>query len=298
MELLDFLLAGVTLVWGVNSPVVKFALSGFLPLAFNGVRFTMATAILFVCLRLVERDVGVRRADLARLAVAGILGNFVYQVCFIKGINLSLAGNTAFVLATMPVTTALLGHLTGIERVPGRSWLGMAVAMAGVLLISVGGGRGVSLSNATIRGDLITFAGTLAWCYYTLLVKPLFARYSALKVTAWTMLFGTACLAASAVPELAAQDWTRVGPWHWTALVFSGTIAISGSYIAWNWGLARLGMARTTAYTNLVPVSAGLVGWLWLGEPWNAVRLGGAALTLAGLAVMRRAKMPAPAPDR
>lgn len=285
--LVDLLLLGVTVIWGVNSPIVKFALSGFRPLSFNGIRFVVCTATLFLFLRLFEKDMRIRKEDFFRVLAAGFLGNFVYQVAFIKGINLSLAGNTAFVLATMPVSTALLARLAGIEFPTRRAWAGMAVALAGVIMVSVGGGKEFSLASQTLRGDLITFAGTFGWSWYTVLIKPLLRRYSSLKVTAWTMLTGTFFLALASIPELRAQDWNKVGPWHWAALVFSGTLAITGAYIIWNWGLGKLGMARTAAYQNLSPIWAAYVGWLWLGEPWNWVRLTGAAAVLAGLAVVR-----------
>ncbi len=286
-SLVDLLLLGVTVVWGINSPLVKYALSGFTPLSFNGIRFVVCTVTLFVFLWAFERDLRIRREDFGRMLFAGFLGNFVYQLAFIKGINLSLAGNTAFVLATMPVSTALLARLARLEFPSRRAWAGMAVALAGVMMVSVGGGKEFSLASKTLRGDAITFAGTFGWSWYTVLIKPLLRRYSSLKVTAWTMLTGTVFLAAASVPELRAQDWTKVGAGHWAALVFSGSMAITGAYIIWNWGLGKLGMARTAAYQNLSPIWAGITGWLWLGEPWNWLRLTGAIAVLVGLAVVR-----------
>ena len=286
-SLVDLLLLGVTLVWGVNSPIVKYALSGFTPLSFNGIRFLISTAALFIFLRLFEKDMRIRREDFGRVLCAGFLGNFVYQVAFIKGINLSLAGNTAFVLATMPVSTALLARLARLEFPSRRAWVGMAVALAGVMMVSAGGGKEFSFASKTLRGDAITFAGTFGWSWYSVLVKPLLRRYSSLKITAWTMLTGTFFLTLASIPELRAQDWTKVGPGHWAALVFSGALAITGAYIIWNWGLGKLGMARTAAYQNLSPIWAGITGWLWLSEPWNWMRLTGAVAVLAGLAVVR-----------
>ena len=59
------------------------------------------------------------------------------------------------------------------------------------------------------------------------------------------------------------------------------------AHIIWYTGVQRLGSARTSVYSNLVPVAAMAVAFFWLHEPIGAVRLAGAALVLAGLVLTR-----------
>ncbi len=285
----DLALIAVTLVWGFNNIVVKRALNSFLPLSFNALRFSFATALIFVVLYVRERKVTVPRGDLAMLFFIGFLGNTVYQIGFIKGLDLSTAGNVSFVLSTMPATTALIAHLMGIERLPWRGWLGLGVTLAGAVLIVASTGGRFEFGGQAVRGDLIVLAGTLGWCLYTILSKRLVDRFTPLRLTAWTMGLGVLTLVPASLPDILRQDWARPDMTAWLCLAGSATFALVFCYVVWNWGLQRLGTARTAIYGNITPLWTGLFGWLLLDETWPPTRVGGGLLILAGVAIVRRA---------
>jgi drug/metabolite transporter (DMT)-like permease len=285
----DLALVGVTLVWGINNVALKRALTQFLPLSFNALRFVIATTLVFALLYMTERRIEVPRGAMRELLVAGLLGNALYQVGFIKGLSLSTAGNVSFVLATMPATTALVGHLLGAELLPWRGWLGFGVTLAGCVLIILSGGGKLSFGGETMRGDLIVLGATLGWVFYTILSKRLLTRYSPLALTAWTMGLGTVGLVLLSVPDLLRQDWSRPDSVSWLALVGSASLALVFGYVAWNWGLRQIGTARTAIYGNLSPLWTGFFGWLLLGETWAPSRALGAAMILAGVATVRSA---------
>ena len=70
-------------------------------------------------LRLVEGSIGAPRAVWGRLILLGVIGNSVYQTLFMIALERTTVGNTAILLATSPLQTALLGALLGIEK-PSR----------------------------------------------------------------------------------------------------------------------------------------------------------------------------------
>ncbi len=101
----DFELLLVTFIWAVNGIAVKDAVSKFLPLQFNVIRLGVAAATLFVIMIVTGQFRGpVEEGLFALILLAGVLGNTFYQYLFIKGISMSTASNTSFVLATMPAT--------------------------------------------------------------------------------------------------------------------------------------------------------------------------------------------------
>jgi drug/metabolite transporter (DMT)-like permease len=69
--------------------------------------------------------------------------------------------------------------------------------------------------------------------------------------------------------------------------VASGVLALSVSHIIWYTGVQRLGSARTSVYSNLVPVVAMAIAAVWLREPIGAAKIAGAALVLTGLLLTR-----------
>lgn len=290
-SLVDVALTATGVIWGVNSSIVKFSLREFSPLAFNSVRFAVATLLILAVSYLSERSLKIERRDVPTIILTGFIGNTLYQILFIHGINLSTAGNTALVLAMMPVCITILARIFGREDVPVTAWLGIGTSLAGVVIVTVASGARFDLASTSLRGDLLTLAGVFCWSAYTIMVKPLVKRYSALRVTALAMAWGTLFLIPFAVPALLAQDWTAPRLPAWAGLISSACLAIVFAYIMWSWGVSRLGGARAAAYENLTTVVGVLSSWLILHEPWTPLKFSGAALTLVGLAVVRSAGM-------
>ena len=95
----------MTLIWGVNFPLIKATLPEIEPLAFNALRFPLAALTVLLLLRRRGKVPWPARSDWPRLVALGILGNVVYQGFFIFGIESTLAGNASLLLATTPAWT-------------------------------------------------------------------------------------------------------------------------------------------------------------------------------------------------
>jgi|GEM_PF-125782 len=286
-SVVDLALIGGMTVWGANMIAVKAALGEMLPLAFNALRFVIAASAMLVLLLLVERNVQLRRQDIRWLLVTGVVGNCIYQFFFINGINLSTAGNTAFMMATAPIWVAALGCLWAGERLSPAGWAGVFTAFCGIVLIIFGSGDRIGLSFETLSGDLLTLTGAVCWATYTLMTKPLLQRYSPLKVTACAMVMGTVPLLLLSTPALRAQDWSAVSVQSWGLLLFSSLGALVLVYNIWSWGVRIIGGARTAVYNNLAPIMAGFFGYLIMGEHWTLLRTVGAITILTGVYLVR-----------
>jgi drug/metabolite transporter (DMT)-like permease len=287
-SVIDVLLLGVILVWGVNFSVVKATLAEMSPLAFNGLRFLLSSSTMLILTRAVEGDLHVRRDDWLRLALVGLIGHSTYQVLFIIGLDHTQAGHSSLMLGLTPVFVALIGLALGIERVRARVWSGIWLSFAGIVLITSGSNDGLHLGGPTLLGDLLTLAATFCWASYTVLAKPLLSRYSPIKFTALTMALGALPLLVASVPSLLAQDWGRVTAAGWLGLLYSYSLAIVGAYIVWYASVQRVGSARTAIFSNLTPVVGLVAAWLMLGEILAPVQLIGAAVVVLGISLARR----------
>lgn len=274
--------------WAVNFSVAKYALGIFDPLAFNALRFPLASALLWAALRRRGPLRRPKRSDLLNIVGLGLLGNVAYQGLFILGLDLTLAGNASLLLASSPVWTAILARLLQGERQPLRVWVGIGATLAGMALVVLGGGAGVGAGATTLAGDLLMVAAAVAWALFTVVSARPIARYGSLSITAWTLWTGTPVLVLLGLPELARQDWSVVGSGGWLAVAFSGVASIGLAYLFWHNGVRVLGGTRTAAYSNLVPVLALLVAWAWLGEAAGALQLVGAGVIILGVTLARR----------
>lgn len=277
-------LAVMVLVWGVNFAVVKRALEVFHPLAFNPLRFVIASLFVATVLRARRGLILPAREDVPRVVLLGVMGNFIYQLLFITGLSRTQAGTASLILALTPVLTALLSTLTGHERPGARTWIGAALSIGGVALVT---GTGISHQGPdALVGDLILIGASVCWALYTVGARPIVRRYGSVATTAWTMWMGTTGLLLVGIPALSEQRWD-VGWQAWGGLLFSALFSIGLAYLIWYRGVEKLGNTRTAIFSNLTPVVAMLAAAVLIGERPTAWALLGAALTLTGVMVVR-----------
>jgi len=280
-------LALMVFVWGVNFAVVKRALEAFDPLAFNALRYPIASAFVFLVLRAQGPLSLPERKDVPRILVLGVLGNVIYQMAFILGLDRTLAGHASLILALTPVFTAFLSAATGDEHPGARTWAGALLAVLGVALVT-----GSSLTfqggdRRALMGDLILLGACFAWALYTVGARPIVKKYGSVRTTAWTLWVGTIGLVLLGTPGLAAQDWSVVGAEAWGGLLFSALLSIGLAYLIWYRGVEKIGNTRTSIFSNLTPLVALAFGALWLGERPGPLALLGVGVTLSGVLLVR-----------
>ncbi len=287
---IDVALLMMTVIWGINAVVVKATYTQIPPMAFMSIRFLVAAALLLSVAWAVERDLRIQRRDWALLVAAAMVGTGLYQPLFLNGLAMTTASNTALIIAASPAFVALLNRLLGRELLAGRGWLGIALAFAGIVLIVEGGG-GVEFGSDVFIGDLLILLGTVLWASYAVLAAPLMRTYSPLRVTALTTSIGALPLIFLGLPAVKALPLAQVHWSGWAGLLYSAIFAIVVAYIIWNMGVKQIGSARTSLYSNLIPVVGAGAAALFLGEAITPLKVLGAAVILVGLQLARTARV-------
>ena len=283
----DLALIGLSVIWGVNFSVIKIALREFDPLAFNAIRFVLASLTLLVFLRLSGPVPFPARRHWGRIVFLGLLANVVYQLLFIYGVERTLAGNAGLVLATTPVWTLIFASVSGQEHHGFPVWGGVLATLGGMVLVVLGGDRGVGLGDALLVGDLMLVLAAITWAAYTVGTQDLTREYGALAVTSWTLWVGTIGLVALGAPSLWSLELDGISRVGWLGVLYSGVLAIAVAYLIWNHGLEQIGGTRTAAFSNLVPVVALVTAALWLGEDTSPTQIVGAIIIIGGVWVAR-----------
>ena len=275
----------VSLIWGVNFAVVKTALTQITPLPFTAIRFSIATLLLALLLRWREGDCAFPRDSFWRLFWVGVIGNTAYQALFATGLALTTSANASLILTTTPAMTALIGGLTGIERITRRDVAGVALALGGIAVVV---GTRASLSSQTLFGDLLVFISVFCWTAYVLGIRALGGRVSSLRATALTLIAGAPGLILLGLPGLIETDWTRIGGATVFGILYSSALALVVCYLLYNRSVRLIGGVRTTIYACAIPVIATLVAWPVLGEKPTLAQGFGAILIIAGVLAPRR----------
>ena len=292
----DPLLLLVVLFWGINIPIMKFALERIDRYAFNFVRLSLSTFVLglivFWCKApLIDRSEGAppikRQATL--ILLFALFTAFIYQVVFLMGIDLTSAGNTALIMAAVPMWIAILSLLFLRERLSFTAWTGLFVALAGVLVVTLNGAQ-VGKTDGSVLGNLLISTAALAWAAGSVMSKPLMRNISPVALTFYAFLITLPLhflLMIGKFDELnkLATDWKLLA-----ALCYSGIFSTGLANAMWNVGIKRVRPSRAAGFQNLVPLVALGASWLLIGEVPFFIQICGGALIIVGLIVMLRKK--------
>jgi len=286
-KVIEFLLLGVAFVWALNFSVSKMSLQEIDPMSFNAMRFFLATLLMWGFTLRSGRWVPLRPGDWSRLIVLGLLGNLVYQLLFIFGLNRTFSANSAVMLGTIPIWVAVLSHLSGAEKMSRFKAVGVALAFTGVLLILLGKPERISLSSETFTGDLLTLAAAFVFGSYTVMSKGFLNYYPPIQLTTMSMTVGGTSLVLVGLPWVLELDFTQISALALGGVLYNGLLSVGVSYIIWNYGLRQVGAVRTATYQNLVPVLGLILGFLILGEQLTLVQYAGSAVVIAGIVIAR-----------
>lgn len=275
----------VMLMWGLNFVMAKIGLHHWPPIFFVMLRFALVAVFLLPFVRL-------PRAHLPRLlALSVVLGSLHFPLMFTAMKNLD-AGTAAVVVQLQVPFAALLGHFIYKDRLGWRSILGMALAFAGVLLIT-GEPR---LSGQLLSVGLVV-VGAFMFAVANIQMKGL-GNLDGNTINAWTGLFAAPqLLAISLVLESGQIESLRTVTWEALgALFYQVVIMVIISYALWYRLLRKYAVGTVMPLTLLLPILGVLSGALLLGEAMTWQKAVGGLLTVMGVGVIviRRARIAEP----
>jgi drug/metabolite transporter (DMT)-like permease len=280
----------VMVFWAGNFIVVKSAVGILPPVGFTFLRFSLAAATLFILLRWREGAIRLPREDFAALVALGIVGFGCYQIIWPVALQSIPAGDSALLIATTPVLTALLAVVAGADVLNPVKLVGALVSFVGVAVV-IAAGQGLNL-GVSLGGDLLTVAAASCWAVYSVFGMRVLARHSPLVATTWALAAGTVFLAPIGIAQLVTTDFAGFGVPALLAIVYSGTLSAGFANVVVVQGLKMLGPTQVTALQALVPALAVVLAAIFLGEAIRPLQVVGGAVILGGVFLVRRGALP------
>lgn len=275
-------LVALTLMWGVNWPMMKLSLRELTPLYFRALTMTGGALWLFVFFRLK----GVRMLPEGRewrsivtLALPNMLG---WHTLSILGVKELASGRAAILGFTMPIWTVLLGVLLFGERLTRRAgWALLAVAISiGLLTFN----ELTALSGRPI-GIVWMELAAVCWAVGTLMMRRSQLTLPVQAITVWMMLLTAASLWLIAGASEPWPRWEFSAP-MWASLVFGVLINYGFAQTIW-FGLARHLPPATSAISIMaVPLVGTLSATLIVGEQPHWQDLAAVVFVMAAIALV------------
>ena len=277
---------GAVAVWGttfVNTKVLYN--SGLTPSEIFFLRFLIAyVAIWFISPRKLFAN---SWRDEGLMLLLGITGGSLFFFAENSAVGLTYVNNVSFITSTSPLITVILG-IVFVKSIKATWTLitGSLIALLGVGIVIFNGSFILHLNP---WGDLLALLTAVCWAVYSLLMKSVSSKYSAVFITRKIFFYGL----VTVLPMFLIDPWTATFSMLMTPkvvlnLLFLGLIASFLCFALWTVVIARLGVMTASNYQYLNPITTVVASAIFLSEPMTAIAYMGSALILIGVAVSNK----------
>ncbi len=264
----------LTLVWGINWPIMKMGVTGFPPLTFRMLCLWMGTPVLGLALLAMRVPFRIPREHWRELLMLALFNMFIWHGLIIIAVQSLSSGRAAILGYTMPMFSAVLGALVFGDRLATRAWAGVGAATLGVVLLLWH--EFTHLSGRPL-GVLLALVAASTWALGTQLLRRTRMPVPTLAISFWMTTMTTAVMTVLAI-TFEQDRWVAPTPSHWGAMVFNAVLVFGFAHAAWFYLARSLPPVASTLSVMLIPVLGVFSGALWLGEQlhwqdWAAVAL-------------------------
>jgi drug/metabolite transporter (DMT)-like permease len=285
---IHFLAAVVVLIWGCTFINSKVLLNhGMEAHEIYALRFLFAyVCILFISPRKLWSD---SWQDELRMFVLGITGGTLYFITENEAVRIGYVNNVSFIVCTAPMVTTLLA-LIFIKEVKATRNL-----VVGTILATLGVGfvifNGHFVLNLNPLGDMLALCACLCWAIYSILLKNVSEKYSAVFITRKVFFYGL----VTVLPVFIFSPWhfslnSFMRPVVWGNLLFLGFVASFMCFVLWSWVSKQLGALVASNYIYLNPISTVVFSAIFLGETMTPMAFIGSSMILFGVYLSNKPK--------
>ena len=243
-------LALLTVVWGLNWPVMKLGVTGFPPLTFRMLCLLIGTPVLGMGLLAMKVPFRVPRQYWRELLVLAIFNMFIWHVLIILAVQYLSSGRSAILGYTMPIFSALIGAFIFQNQLSKRAWGGVFAAALGVVLL-----LWHELTNLSGKpvGVLLALVAASTWALGTQMLRRTTIPLSTLTLSFWMTAMTTLVMTVLAF-VFESDRWQEPTPVHWMAILYTALLVFGFAHSAWFYLARGLPPVASTLSVRMIPI--------------------------------------------
>ncbi len=262
----------------------KLLLAVFPVLLLAWLRFGIAAVAMLHWVRRTPGEAPLSAHDRRLMFWESFLGNFLFSICMLYGVQLTSALAAGVTMAAIPAAVAVLSRVFLGEHIRRRVAAAIACAALGIALLALARNSGVAAgAGGSLLGYALLLGAVLCEASYVVIGKRLTGHVSPKRISALINLWGLALVTPFGLWQAWFFDFAAVRPGTWTLLLFYALAASMVTVWLWMMGLRHVPSSRAGVFTVLLPVSAALIGVLVLDEGFGVAHVAAFALAMVGL---------------
>ncbi|MFN2353306.1 MAG: DMT family transporter [Desulfopila sp.] len=276
--------ACLCILFGANAVAVKLSLAGLGIFTTAGIRFGVASLVIFTYARLLTKPLAVNRKQLRQLVPLG--GIFFVQLSlFYLGLSKTTASHGTLIANVLPFVVMLLAHffIPG-DRITLKKFLGLILGFSGVVVLLAGS---LTASSDVLYGDMAVLMAIMVWGCNAVYAKRIIWNFHPIQITLYPMLMASMGFILCGI-FVDQQSIFYIDGWILGALFYQTFVTASFGMVVWSSMIKKYGATNLHAFIFIMPISGVFFGVMLLGEPLTANLLGAILLVTAGLVVVNR----------
>ncbi|MEN9538339.1 MAG: putative inner rane transporter YedA [Pseudomonadota bacterium] len=278
----------LTIVWGINWPIMKLGVQDYPPLTFRAICALIGLPLFAGVLWRLKVGFRIPREHWREVFELGMLNMVLWHGLIILAVKALSSGRAAILGYTMPIFSAILGAWLFGNALSPRAWLGVGAATVGVLLLLW---HEITQLSGQPVGVGLALVAAAAWALGTHRLRRTPIQESTLTIVFWmTAMTLVAMVACAFIFE--RHLWRMPAGVNWIGIAFNGILIYAFSQAAWFYLARSLPPLASTLSVMMIPILGVFSGAWWLGEmlkwqDWAAVAL--MVVSIASVLLPRRA---------
>jgi len=269
------------LFWGFSFIWSSLLLKYYQPVTIIFIRLVISSAFLFLLIRILGKREKLARSDYGLVFLSALFNPFFYFLGENYGLKYSSPTISAVIIATIPVFSPLVGYLSFREKLAPVNFIGIAISFAGVLLMLVA--PDLSLA-ADIKGVIFLFGAVFAALLYSVTLRKLTLKYSALTLIAFQNLIGIFLfMPLFLLFEAKYAASVSLNAEIVSSILLLAILASSVSFVFFAHSVKLLGISKSNIFSNLIPVFTAVFSYFMLSEQFTLRKIAGILLVIGGV---------------
>jgi drug/metabolite transporter (DMT)-like permease len=276
------------LFWGLSFIWSSVLLRYYQPVTIIFVRLILSTAFLFTILWFSGMRRMVARRDYGLLILSAFFNPFLYFLCENYGLKLSSPTVAAVIIATIPLFSPLIAFFAVKERLTLLNLAGIVISFFGVVVMLIT--RDLSL-NSDVNGVLFLFGAVVSALFFSVLLKKLTNKYSALMLVAWQNLIGIFLFfPIFLIYEAKTAISIPINSQIISSFLLLSILASSAAFVLFAHTVKLIGVSKANIYSNLIPVFTAFFSYFLIGESFTIQKTLGILLVIGGVFLSERTR--------
>lgn len=269
---------------GTASVSTRYLVAYLEPVEIAFLRYLFGSMLIFLLYVSTRTDKPSEAYFLKSIAL-GIIFFALFPFLFSTAFDHTTAARGALVIATMPVWSIIIGHLSKHEKMNPGMLASVTITISGLVIALMDKLSTSKSSTEIFTGELIMLCAALVGAIYSILAKSTLKNVSAINYTPIMMMSGFLFLSPwAASPELLTQLLT-FNTTQLLVLLYLGFFAGGIAFFLFNWVLSHASATYTTMFVPLNPITASFLAWLLLNETLSVNFIVGSIIVFTGLII-------------